>query len=78
MENNVSAKMALWVDRRDARITEDEMAALIERTEENPRMVWNKVIIWVLLVLVWLAKIGTGLKFGVTSGSPSSLWEDRF
>ena len=78
MENNVSAKMAPWVDRRDARMTEDEMAALIERTEENPRMVWNKVVIWVSLVLVWLAKIGTGFKFGVTSRSPSSLWEDRF
>ena len=66
MENNMSAKMVPWVDRRDARMTEDEMAALIERTEENPRMVWNKVVIWVLLVLVWLAKIGTGFKFGVT------------
>ena len=70
--------MVPLVDRCDARMTEDEMAAFIERMEENPRMVWNKVVIWVSLVLVGLAKIGTGFKFGVTSGSPSSLWEDRF
>ena len=31
----MSAKTAPLVDRRDARTTEDEMAAFIERTEEN-------------------------------------------
>ena len=38
MENNMSAKTAPLADRRDARMTEDEMAAFIENREPEQTM----------------------------------------